>query len=141
MSERRMLWRTIVIEAGVSMTSVWRRAGLSILLTIAIGAAVVGAVPGAAYADVVNRQVVTSSFTVPSGQGWDTVASCPSGKVATGGGYCATGDPNLMIDYNRPTTGQGWHVHATNWTTITRTITAYVVCATTSNRQVLTSSF
>ena len=113
------------------MTSVWRRAGLSILLTTAIGAAVMGAVPGAAYADVVNRQVVTGSFTVQAGQGWDTVVSCPAGKVATGGGYSGSADPNLMIDYDRPaTSGQGWHVHATNWTGVAQTITGYVVCAT-----------
>jgi hypothetical protein len=115
------------------MTSVWRRVGLSILLSAGVGAAVVGTVPGAAYADVVNRQVVSRSFTVPTGlgYGWDTVATCPGGTVATGGGYSAAGDPDLVIDYSRPaTSGQGWHVHATNYTGVAYTVTAYVVCAT-----------
>jgi hypothetical protein len=120
--------------------------GTNLLRRTGVLAGTVGAVllvaAGVARADVVGRQVVTSAFTVQPGQGWDTVASCPAGKVSTGGGYSHGSTAGLVVDVSRPWTGgQGWHVHVLNTTASARTITAYVVCATVPSRQVVTSAF
>ena len=101
--------------------------------TVVVGA--VALIPvvnsGPAYADVSGRVVVTSSFTVQPGSGWDAVAACPAGKVSTGGGHSYSGVPDLYIDIStRATNTQGWRVHAVNYSTIARTITAYAICAT-----------
>ena len=54
---------------------------------------------------------------------------CPAGKVATGGGYRHDSTTGLVVDASRPSSGQGWYVHAINVTGVARTITADVVCA------------
>jgi hypothetical protein len=80
-------------------------------------------------ADVPTRQLVTSNFTIRPGEGWDTVAACPSGKTPTGGGHFFGSDPGITLDISRPATNKsGWHVHAINNSAQTHTITAYAVC-------------
>lgn len=78
----------------------------------------------------VSATVVTSSFTVGAGSGWDTVATCPAGRMSLGGGWAFAPVAGLIIDISRPSTfSQGWHVHAFNTTAVARTVTAYATCA------------
>ena len=111
-------------------------------LAIVAGIAVPAVVQLTAQASAINRRVVKSSFTVLSGQGFDTIATCPSGTVNTGGGYFHASTTGLDIDISRPaTSGQGWHVHAVNFSGTSQTVTAYAVCGTLAGRRVVSSSF
>ena len=92
----------------------------------------------AVCATVRDREVVTASLTVQPGQGGATVAICPAGKVSTGGGGSTA---SLVIDVSRPAiSGQGWELHVLNVATVTRTATAYAVCATAPSRVTVTAS-
>jgi hypothetical protein len=61
-------------------------------------------------------------------------ASCPSGKVATGGGYAVTGaNPGSVAVYvNAPTSDVSWQAKAKRTVNLSRdwTLSAIVVCAT-----------
>ena len=94
----------------------------------------------AVCASVRDHQVVTGpAVTLPPGQDANAVASCPAGRVSTGGGGSALG---VVIDTTRPTAdGQGWQIHALNNTGAAITISAQAVCATAPSRTADTRSF
>jgi hypothetical protein len=63
------------------------------------------------------------------GSGGRSVAQCPSGKFALGGGYNIDGDSTIQSD--QPTSnGTAWTVSALDFSGSTSTITAWAVCVT-----------
>ncbi len=85
-----------------------------------------------------NNTVVTSTATVPSGDGATVTVPCPAGQQATGGGVdsplsgSSTSDA-LLIQESKPvvtgTRTSGWNVEVYNATPSPTTITAYAVCS------------
>jgi hypothetical protein len=81
-----------------------------------------------------TMEVIAHRFAPPNGQGSAT-ASCPTGWVATGGGFSGSGAPGVFFYANQPTGGNppnAWFVAAFNTNTNSinnEAVNAYVMCA------------
>jgi hypothetical protein len=80
-------------------------------------------VPGASVTQVHGQA------TVSSGDKGQAVATCPSGSVATGGGFHAYPDGSMRV-YNssRADSGEGWQSWAQNNSGSSKTHHAYAMC-------------
>ena len=57
-----------------------------------------------------------------------TVAYCPEGMIASGGGYLAP-DPGVVVQENRPTDdGTGWLLYSQNNSGNDQTMRVYAMC-------------
>lgn len=68
---------------------------------------------------------VFKQVSVSAAANGDAKADCPSGTLATGGGYAAnTG----LIVYTTSQDGNGWHSYATNTTGSSQLLNSYAIC-------------
>jgi hypothetical protein len=91
---------------ALSAASIWRAAAIG-LLGLAIGLTVMtGANAGSGDVKVLSKtKVAVSDGSVPGGAGQDstTIAKCPKGYLATGGGIdFQSTDPAVTVPYNGP---------------------------------------
>lgn len=117
------------------------RKGSIIWLALLAGAIALGV-----YASQVEAQIPGGSsglagyervqITTPSTTSLNksTTASCPAGKVVTGGGYEVAGkNPGAVTVYvSRPNGASSWHVQAKRTVNISKTwgLSAFAICAT-----------
>lgn len=86
------------------------------------------------------EKVIGDQVTIASGERDTASASCPAGKVATGGGYFATkdlisvlDDPAVLVDSSAPTVDSpptGWFASALNGTGDSIRLRAFAICVT-----------
>ena len=84
--------------------------------------------------NLIRTMEVLAHGTVPAGGQGSATAVCPTGWVATGGGYSGSGNPGVFVYANQPGGGDTpdrWFVAAfnTNPGPNTESINAYVMCA------------
>jgi hypothetical protein len=83
---------------------------------------------------LVNLHIVQATTVLTPGGTDFARANCPSGEVATGGGFSTSGDPGLepvesSTGANSNGVAVGWDVEATNNTSQDQNVTAQAECA------------
>lgn len=72
-----------------------------------------------------TSQEVLNYGTAPASGIGNTVVSCPSSSVVTGGGYVGSSKPFV---YNSSQEGNGWQVYAQNTATSVQALNVYAIC-------------
>jgi hypothetical protein len=118
-SRKRAAWAVVV--------------GTAVIIGV-YGSQVEAQLPGGEPEGIAGYQRVAVTTPATTNLNKSITAACPSGKVATGGGYEVSGkNPGAVAVYiNRPSGDSAWQVLAKRTVNISKTwaLTAYAICAT-----------